>query len=64
MSKYAIVKEFEVRGKKYKYFSLPDLQSGNNNISKLPFSLRIILESVIRNSKKGLSDDKDIENIL
>ncbi|MHB8360367.1 MAG: aconitate hydratase AcnA [Thermoplasmataceae archaeon] len=64
MSKYAIVKEIEVRGKKYKYFSLPDLQSGNNNISKLPFSLRIILESVIRNSRKGLSDDKDIENIL
>ena len=64
MSKYAIVKEMEVNGKKFKYFSIPDLQSKDHNISRLPFSLRIVLESVIRNSRKGLANDKDIENIL
>ena len=64
MSKYAIVKEMEVNGKKFKYFSLPDLQSKDHNVSRLPFSLRIVLESVIRNSTKGLANEKDIENIL
>ncbi len=64
MSKYAIIKELELNGKKFKYFSLPELQSKNHNISRLPFSLRIVLESVIRNSTKGLANEKDIENIL
>ncbi|MFG1555485.1 MAG: aconitate hydratase AcnA [Thermoplasmataceae archaeon] len=64
MSKYAIIKELETNGKKFKYFSLPDLQSKDHNISRLPFSLRIVLESVIRNSTKGLASEKDIENIL
>lgn len=64
MSKYAIIKELEANGKKFKYFSLPDLQSKDHNISRLPFSLRIVLESVIRNSTKGLASEKDIENIL
>lgn len=64
MSKYAIIKELESNGKKFKYFSLPDLQSKDHNISRLPFSLRIVLESVIRNSTKGLASEKDIENIL
>ena len=64
MSKYAIIKELEANGKKFKYFSLPDLQSKDHNISRLPFSLRIVLESVIRNSMKGLASEKDIENIL
>ena len=64
MSKYAIVKEMEVNGKKFKYFSIPDMQSKDHNISRLPFSLRIVLESVIRNSRNGLANDRDIENIL
>ncbi len=64
MSEYAIIKELEVRGKKYRYFSIPELESKSHKVSRLPYSLRIVLESVIRNSTKGLSNDKDIENIL
>jgi len=41
------VKELEVNGKNYKYCSLKDLPEGS--IEHLPFSIRILLENVLRN---------------
>ena len=32
-----------------KYFSLPELESQGHNIKRLPFSIRILLENVLRN---------------
>ncbi|MCE3268055.1 MAG: acnA [Burkholderiales bacterium] len=37
------------KGKKYYYYSLPELARQGFNISKLPVSIRIVLESVLRN---------------
>ncbi len=45
-SKAKSVKEISVNGKTYKYSSLKDLK---NNIEHLPFSIRILLENVLRN---------------
>ncbi|MCO6460360.1 MAG: aconitate hydratase AcnA [Saprospiraceae bacterium] len=46
-SKAKSVKEISVNGKSYKYSSLKDL--GEENINHLPFSIRILLENVLRN---------------
>jgi aconitate hydratase len=37
------------KGKNYTYYSLPELAKQGFNISKLPVSIRIVLESVLRN---------------
>ncbi|MCC2625025.1 MAG: acnA [Burkholderiales bacterium] len=37
------------KGKTYSYYSLPELAKHGFNISKLPVSIRIVLESVLRN---------------
>ncbi|MCE2706125.1 MAG: aconitate hydratase AcnA [Proteobacteria bacterium] len=42
-------------GKEYKYYSLPDLEKQGFNLKKLPVSIRIVLEAVLRNY-----DDKKI----
>ena len=42
-----IVKELEVEGKTYKYYSLPSLN--DERVNKLPFSVRVLLESALRN---------------
>lgn len=42
-----INKELNVNGHTYKYFSLPDL--GDERVKTLPFSIRVLLESALRN---------------
>jgi len=45
-------------------YSLPALEKqGFKNLKRLPVSIRIVLESVLRNQAKGLSFDKDIDNL-
>lgn len=60
----AIVDEFELSsGKKVQYYSLPALQKklGTGvNISRLPLSIRILLESLLRNKDGITIDDDDI----
>ncbi len=56
-----IVREFSLgSGKKVRFYSLPELQKlGLGEISRLPFSIRIVLESLIRNldGKEVTMDD-------
>ncbi len=48
--KTALKKSLTVAGKKYAIFSIPGLTGqGFGNISRLPFSIRILLESAVRN---------------
>ena len=43
-------KTLTVGSKTYEYFSLPDAeQNGLAGISKLPFSLKVLLENLLRN---------------
>ncbi|MCW1294861.1 MAG: aconitase family protein, partial [Candidatus Parvarchaeum sp.] len=55
--------EFDLNGKKIKYYSLPKLEESGYNISRLPFSVRIVLESLLRNVDGKSVKDKDVENI-
>jgi len=57
-----VKKDITVDGQTYQYYSLPDL--GDERIQTLPFSIRVLLESAVRNcdefnvkSKDILSDD-------
>ena len=44
------LKEFEYAGKPGKYYSLPSLeQAGLGKVSRLPRSLRVVLETALRN---------------
>jgi len=55
-------KQLTIDGKTYTYFSLPDLKDAR--LEKLPFSIRVLLESAIRNCDNFSVKDTDVENIL
>lgn len=49
---------------KLNIFSLKELNKKNDNITKLPFSIRILLENVIRNYNGFSVSDEHLESIL
>lgn len=59
-----ILKQIEVSGKTYNYFSLPALEEKGYKISNLPRSIRIVLESLIRNLDGKAVREKDVINLL
>lgn len=54
---------FTLEGKTYQYYSLEALKP-HYDIDRLPFSLKIILENLLRNADKGLVPAQDIETLL
>ncbi|KAJ8311554.1 hypothetical protein KUTeg_010909 [Tegillarca granosa] len=54
--------KLEAVGKEYTYFSLPGLN--DSRLDKLPYSIRILLESAVRNCDGFQVLKKDVENIL
>lgn len=55
---------FEVDGKRYFYYSLPRLEkSGVGPVSRLPLSIRIMLESLLRNYDDHLVRQLDIKTL-
>lgn len=61
-SKAKSVKELTVDGKTYQYCSLKDLKDGN--INHLPFSIRILLENVLRNYDGFSITDEHVNTLL
>jgi aconitate hydratase len=49
---------------KFKYFSLKELTKNDHHIEKLPFSIRILLESIIRNFNGFSVNEEHLETIL
>ena len=49
---------------KFKYFSLVDLSKEGHNIEEFPFSIRILLENVIRNFNGNSINEIHLDNIL
>ncbi|KAK3598618.1 hypothetical protein CHS0354_019877 [Potamilus streckersoni] len=58
----SLLKTLTVGGEEFKYFSLSDLK--DPRYEKLPFSVRVLLESAIRNCDNFHILEKDVENIL
>ncbi len=63
-SKFQNIKTFKVNGKEYHYYSLKELEKQGYPISRFPVSIRVILESLIRNLDGKEVHEKDIENLL
>lgn len=61
-SKAKSVKELTVKGSKYKYCSLKDLKEVN--VEKLPFSIRILLENVLRNFNEFSITEEHVNNLM
>ncbi|WOV89036.1 aconitate hydratase AcnA [Sporosarcina oncorhynchi] len=57
-------KSFELNGKTYNYYHIKALQdAGIANISKLPYSVKVLLESVLRQYDGYVIKDEHVENL-
>ncbi|WP_163102200.1 aconitate hydratase AcnA [Peribacillus alkalitolerans] len=55
---------FEVNGKRYNYYRLNALEeAGIGNVSKLPYSIKVLLESVLRQADGRVIKQEHIENL-
>ncbi|EQD30230.1 aconitate hydratase 1, partial [mine drainage metagenome] len=63
-SKYLVTKSLVSAGKKYNFVSIPSLESMGVRVSRLPLSIRIIAESLIRNEDGIRVTESDVENVL
>ncbi|MBX2932541.1 MAG: aconitate hydratase [Chitinophagaceae bacterium] len=61
-SKAKSVKELSVNGKKYQYSSLKELSY--ENVTRLPFSIRILLENVLRNYDGFSITNEHVDTLL
>lgn len=57
-------KQFQVNGKEYNFYSLHALrEQGFDNIDRLPFSIRILLENLLRHAHTDMVTEEDINNL-
>ncbi|EGV44490.1 aconitate hydratase AcnA [Bizionia argentinensis JUB59] len=61
---YHIKKTLHINGKESYYFSLVELQKQGHDISKMPFSIRILLENALRNYDDFAVTKENIETLL
>ena len=55
---------FEVNGKKYHYYRLQALEeAGIGNVSRLPYSIKVLLESVLRQVDGRVITREHVENL-
>ena len=61
---YQIKKILSTKDGNFTYYSLTELENQGHNISKLPFSIRILLENVLRNYDDFSVTKENIETLL
>lgn len=57
-----VAKSLAAGGKNVKYYNLPALS--DPRLERLPYSIRVLLESAVRNCDEFEVKSKDVENIL
>ncbi|MCP8616413.1 aconitate hydratase AcnA [Salirhabdus salicampi] len=58
-------KQFELNGKTYNYYELKALEeAGIGSISRLPYSIRVLLESVLRQHDGRVIKDEHVEKLV
>ncbi|MCB1483380.1 MAG: aconitate hydratase, partial [Hyphomicrobiaceae bacterium] len=59
---FKCLKTLKVGGKEYVYYSLPDAEkNGLTGVSRLPFSMKVLLENLLRNENGRSVTKTDIE---
>lgn len=61
---YQIKKLLNTKNGNFTYYSLPELEKQGHNISKLPFSIRILLENALRNFDDFAITKENVETLL
>ncbi|MEN1969965.1 aconitate hydratase AcnA [Lentibacillus sp. N15] len=57
-------KQFELNGKTYNYYHLKELEeAGLGNVSRLPFSVRVLLESLLRQHDGRVIKDEHVKGL-
>ena len=49
---------------RFKYYSLRELNQGSYDVEEFPFSIRILLENIVRNFNNGSFNKIHLDNIL
>ncbi len=61
---FGVIRELDTAQGKVKYYSLKELQKQGFNISKLPFSIRILVENALRNHDGLRVTEENVRTIL
>lgn len=56
--------ELEVAGKKFKYFALDKAEAKFGSLAKLPFTLKVVLEGMLRNFDGQKIREQDIKSLI
>lgn len=64
MNKSRYFKNMDINGNSYTYYDIKALEKDGFNIGILPFSIRILVENILRNLGGGIVQENDLENIL
>ncbi|AEI15168.1 aconitate hydratase 1 [Flexistipes sinusarabici DSM 4947] len=56
-------KNINISDKNYEYFSITQLSEKGYDVSSLPFSIRILVENILRNMGDGIVEESDLKNI-
>lgn len=60
---FKVKRDLTVAGETYHYFSLPELEKANIEQNKLPYSLKILLENLLRHEDNDTVTHEDIQAI-
>lgn len=61
---YQVKKLLNTKNGTFTYYSLPELEKQGHNISKLPFSIRILLENALRNFDDFAVTKENVDTLL
>jgi len=64
MNKYELEKKLTISNKEYKYFDIKGLSKNGYDIHSLPFSIRILVENILRNMDGKIVRKIDLEHLL
>ena len=56
-------KNINISDKNYEYFSITQLSEKGYDVSSLPFSIKILVENILRNMGNGIVEESDLKNI-
>ncbi|MCP4647503.1 MAG: hypothetical protein GY852_07190, partial [bacterium] len=63
MSNQVFLQEIEINGTSYSLYNPKLLASNGVNIGRLPFSIRVLLENILRNMNGTTVTEKELEQI-